>query len=58
MTLLGRLMPGLSCCRYEPDTEWVRRPRPRLPGPMSDLRAQLGDKDLLAGEVLLRLVPA
>uniref|UniRef100_A0A383W8L9 Uncharacterized protein n=1 Tax=Tetradesmus obliquus TaxID=3088 RepID=A0A383W8L9_TETOB len=35
--------------KYEPDSEWVRRPRPRLPGPMSDLRAQLGDKDLLAG---------
>ncbi|KAF6266482.1 hypothetical protein COO60DRAFT_1472444 [Scenedesmus sp. NREL 46B-D3] len=35
--------------RYQPDSEWVRRPRPRLPGPMSDLRAQLGDKDLLAG---------
>eukprot|EP00882_Tetradesmus_deserticola_P013467 GHRQ01014299.1.p1 GENE.GHRQ01014299.1~~GHRQ01014299.1.p1 ORF type:complete len:372 (+),score=132.58 GHRQ01014299.1:1568-2683(+) len=35
--------------KYEPDSEWVRRPRPRLPGPMSELRAQLGDKELLAG---------
>ncbi|KAF8073017.1 rpsQ [Scenedesmus sp. PABB004] len=35
--------------KYEPDSEWVRRPRPRLPGPMAELRAELGDKDLLAG---------
>lgn len=37
------------CCRYAPESEWVRRPRPRLPGPLADLRAELGDKDLLAG---------
>lgn len=41
---------GCWCCRYEPDSEWVRRPRPRLPGPMAEMRAELGDKDLLAGE--------
>eukprot|EP00878_Enallax_costatus_P015988 GHUV01016764.1.p1 GENE.GHUV01016764.1~~GHUV01016764.1.p1 ORF type:complete len:261 (+),score=80.36 GHUV01016764.1:1226-2008(+) len=35
--------------KHEPDSEWVRRPRPRLPGQLADLRAQLGDKDLTAG---------
>lgn len=36
--------------RYEPQGERVRRPRPRMPGQMADLRAQLGDRELLAGE--------
>lgn len=37
--------------RYEPQTDWVRRPRPRMPGQMAELRAQLGDRELLAGAV-------
>eukprot|EP00879_Flechtneria_rotunda_P002058 GHRR01002237.1.p1 GENE.GHRR01002237.1~~GHRR01002237.1.p1 ORF type:complete len:227 (+),score=99.70 GHRR01002237.1:1460-2140(+) len=35
--------------RYEPRGEMVRRPRPRLPGPLAEMRAELGDKELLAG---------
>lgn len=34
--------------KYEPQTDWVRRPRPRMPGQMAELRAQLGDRELLA----------
>lgn len=36
--------------KYGTGSEWVRRPRPRLPGQLADLRAQLGDKDLIAGD--------
>lgn len=36
-------------CRYDPQTDLVRRPRPRMPGQMAELRAQLGDRELLAG---------
>eukprot|EP00775_Hariotina_reticulata_P003249 gene3249-3527_t len=52
-TTLGKASPYLmvpvGLGLYAPDGEWVRRPRPRLPGRMSELRAQLGDRDLLGG---------
>lgn len=42
--------PPTTRPRYEPRGEWVRRPKPRLPGQMADLRAELGDRELLAGK--------
>jgi hypothetical protein len=41
--------------RVDSPGEWVRRPRARLPGQMAALRAELGDRELLAGARLARV---